>query len=59
LLENQCPGAAENQWRNGSAVAKTLSKTGITNLTKLNQMKMMKKYGSKGHIIETNNIVLS
>lgn len=42
-----------------SAVAKTLSKTGITNLTKLNQMKMMEKYGSKGHIIETetNNIV--
>ena len=40
-----------------SAVAKTLSKTGITNLTKLNQKKMMEKYGSKGHIIETNNIV--
>ena len=43
-----------------SAVAKTLSKTGITNLTKLHQKKMTEKYGSKGHIIETetnSNIV--
>lgn len=56
-----CPPMSRCSWESMYQVLwqGQLSKTGITNLTKLNQKKMMEKYGSKGHIIETNNIVFS